>query len=143
DPDQPRLPASLSRNIVTKFLRDQLGYDDGLIMTDDLDMGAILNEVSFENTIQGAIQAGNDMAMICHRVEMVEEAKTHLKGVREAVLDDALKRIERLKKRFVNPADFTLESFESINEDIWKLRVDTLGEEGALKLSEEDGKRSP
>jgi len=30
-------------------------------MTDDLDMGAILNEVNFEQAIQGAVKAGNDL----------------------------------------------------------------------------------
>ena len=42
-------------------------------MTDDLDMGAILNEVTFEQTIQEAMKAGNDIVMICHRIEMVNK----------------------------------------------------------------------
>ncbi|MEI4896869.1 glycoside hydrolase family 3 N-terminal domain-containing protein, partial [Klebsiella pneumoniae] len=40
-------PASLSHRIVTELLRGELGFE-GLIMTDDLDMGAILNEYSFD-----------------------------------------------------------------------------------------------
>ena len=43
-------PASLSRQIVTDLLRDEFHFD-GLIMTDDLDMGAILNEYGLEETI--------------------------------------------------------------------------------------------
>ena len=43
--------ASLSRRIVTDLLREELGFE-GLIMTDDLDMGAILNEYGFEETIR-------------------------------------------------------------------------------------------
>ena len=65
--------ASLSRRVVTDLLRDELGFE-GLIMTDDLDMGAILNEYGFEETIRRAIGAGNDLAMICHRVSAIEEA---------------------------------------------------------------------
>src|SRR5262249_972466 len=65
--DPQKTPASLSRTIVTGLLREELGFD-GLIMTDDLDMGAILNEYSLEETIRLAINAGNDLAMICHRV---------------------------------------------------------------------------
>lgn len=42
DPDSPGLPGSMSHNLITGLLRNQLGYE-GLIMTDDLDMGAILN----------------------------------------------------------------------------------------------------
>src|SRR5438874_4570958 len=52
-------PASLSREIVTNLLREEFHYD-GLIMTDDLDMGAILNEYGLEETIRLAIEAGND-----------------------------------------------------------------------------------
>lgn len=142
DPEK-RWPSSLSHAIVTRFLRWQLGFDDGLVLTDDLDMGAILNEVTFEQTIQKAIQAGNDLCMICHRVEMVEQAKEHLKGVDEPVLDDALRRVERAKKRLVRPDAWSREAFDSLNQEIWGLRVATLGEEGAARLSVEDGKRSP
>lgn len=138
-----RWPSSLSHAIVTQFLRWQLGFDDGLVMTDDLDMGAILNEVSFEETIRTAVTAGNDLCMICHRVEMVESAREHLKSVPETALDDALRRIERTKKRLVRPDAWSMESFDALNRDIWDLRVETLGEEQAAHLSVEDGKRSP
>jgi beta-N-acetylhexosaminidase len=142
DPDRGRWPASLSYNIVTKLLRHQYGFD-GLAMTDDLDMGAILNEVTFEQAIQEAVRAGNDLVMICHRVEMVELARQHLEGVEEPILHDALVRIEKTKKRLVKPDPFDLDRFAAINRDIWQLRVDTLGEDKAKVLSVEDGKRSP
>jgi beta-N-acetylhexosaminidase len=133
----------LSRNIIQGFLRDQLGFDDGLVMTDDLDMGAILNEVTFEQAIQEAVRAGNDLVMICHRIEMVEQAHVHLQGLEHTVLDDALRRIERAKKRMAEPDPWSRSRFDKLNEDVWKLRVDTLGEEKASVLSVEDGKRSP
>jgi beta-N-acetylhexosaminidase len=142
DPDRGRWPASLSHNIVTKLLRHQYAFD-GLAMTDDLDMGAILNEVTFEQAIQEAVRAGNDLVMICHRVEMVELARQHLEGVEEPAIHDALVRIEKTKKRLVAPDKFDLDRFAAINRDIWQLRVDTLGEEAAKNLSVEDGKRSP
>lgn len=142
DPDK-RWPSSLSHAVVTRFLRWQLGFDDGLVMTDDLDMGAILNEVSFEETIRAAVTAGNDLCMICHRVEMVEQAKEHLKGVEEPQLDDALRRVEKAKKKLVRPDAWSRDVFDGLNKDIWDLRVATLGEERAAQLSVEDGKRSP
>ena len=142
DPDR-RWPSSLSRKIVTEFLRWQLGFDNGLVMTDDLDMGAILNEVSFEQTIQTAIAAGNDLCMICHRVEMVEQAREHLKGVPTAALHDSLTRVQQFKKRMAPPSAWSMDEFDRINREIWQLRVDTLGEERAAQLSVEDGKRSP
>lgn len=142
DPDRGRWPASLSHNIVTRLLRDQLGFD-GLAMTDDLDMGAILNEVTFEQAIQEAVRAGNDLVMICHRLEMVELARQHLEGVEEPVINDALLRIEKTKERLRRPDPFSMERFAAINRDIYALRVATLGEEAAKVLSVEDGKRSP
>ncbi len=69
--DAAKRPASLSRTIVTDLLRREMGFA-GLIMTDDLDMGAILNEFSLEETIRLVIAAGNDLAMICHRVPEIE-----------------------------------------------------------------------
>jgi beta-N-acetylhexosaminidase len=57
DPDG--LPASLSPRI-TAYLRDTLGFQ-GVIVTDDLAMGAIVNEYSFETTLKMAIEAGADM----------------------------------------------------------------------------------
>ena len=142
DADRPRWPASLSENVIGRFLRDQLGYE-GLVMTDDLDMGAILNEVSFEETIRACILAGNDLAMICHRVELVEQAKKHLATLPDPVVYDALLRIEKTKARLAPPCDWSLERFREIDRGIWDLRVDTLGEERARDLSVEDGKRSP
>jgi beta-N-acetylhexosaminidase len=142
DPGRGRWPASLSHNVCTKLLRDQLGFE-GLAMTDDLDMGAILNEVTFEQAIQEAVKAGNDMVMICHRLEMVEEAKRHLEALPAPTVYDALERIDKTKKQLTRPPKFTLDRFAEINEAIWQLRVDTLGEEGASILSAEDGKRSP
>ncbi|MDF1825800.1 MAG: glycoside hydrolase family 3 N-terminal domain-containing protein [Verrucomicrobiales bacterium] len=142
DADRPRWPASLSKNIIGQFLRNQLAYD-GLVMTDDLDMGAILNEVTFEETITACIEAGNDLAMICHRVELVEEAAEVMKTLPNPVVDDALRRIEKTKKKMKPPYAWSLERFREIDSQIWDLRVETLGEERARELSVEDGKRSP
>ncbi len=142
DADRPRWPASLSKNIIGQFLRNQLGYE-GLVMTDDLDMGAILNEVTFEETIRACIEAGNDLAMICHRIDLVEEARTHIEKVPGPILHDALLRIEKTKAKMAPPTKFSLEAFQEIDRQIWDLRVATLGEEGAKVLSVEDGKRSP
>ena len=94
-----------------------------LIMTDDLDMGAILNEVTFEQAIQEAVRAGNDMTMICHRIEMVEQAHRHLADLPHEVLDTALARIERAKLKLVRPDKWSHGRFLAINEEIQELRV--------------------
>jgi beta-N-acetylhexosaminidase len=142
DPENPRLPASLSSNIIQILLRREMRFG-GLVITDDLDMGAILREVTFKEAIQGAIKAGNDMVMICHRLEMVEEAKRHIEALPDKIVYEALKSVETTKKRLSTPSLFSMDRFTEINEAIWKLRVNTLGEECANNLSTEDGKRSP
>src|SRR5215216_7864414 len=52
DPD--RIPASLSKDVVTDLLRGEFGFN-GLAMTDDLDMGAILTGFALEDTIRLAV----------------------------------------------------------------------------------------
>lgn len=134
--------ASLSRRIVTGLLRNELGFK-GLVMTDDLDMGAILNEYNLEQTIHRAIAAGNDLAMICHRVPAIDEALGYLHGLPASELERALRNVTEFKTRLANPARFSETAFAALNAEIWDLRVATLGEEGARERSPEDGKRSP
>ncbi len=134
--------ASLSHRIVTELLRGELGFE-GLVMTDDLDMGAILNEYGFEETIRRAIGAGNDLAMICHRVSAIEEALGYLEMLPADQLERAQSNIARCKANLVAPEEFSESAFASLNAEIWDLRVAVLGEEGAQELSIEDGKRSP
>ena len=143
DPDNKKVPASLSYNAITNTLRGQLGYDNGLVITDDLDMGAILNEFGFEETIQRAILAGNDMVMICHRTEMAQNAFTILDKMPQISITDSLERIYRAKIKISPPTEFNQQSVQEIDEKVWNLRVETLGEELAKEKSLEDGKRSP
>ena len=140
--DADKTPASLSRSIVTELLVSELEFD-GLIMTDDLDMGAIINEVGFRATIERAIHAGNHLAMICHRIHLAEEALAALEKVTPAALDQALDGIFRFKPKLVAPDPFSEERFRALDEEVRELRVATLGAEKAALRSPEDGKRSP
>src|SRR3954469_24183437 len=72
--DAEKLPASLSPRVIRELLRSELKFD-GLVMTDDLDMGAIYNEYGLQETIRMALAAGNDLAMICHRIDAIGEAR--------------------------------------------------------------------
>jgi beta-N-acetylhexosaminidase len=136
------LPASLSHRIVTGLLREELGFA-GLIMTDDLDMGAILNHYSLDRTIRLAIGAGNDLAMICHRVEALRDARGILDRLPAAELDRALHSVASFKKRMAPPEVFSEEAFRLRDAEVYQLRVKTLGPELAARRSAEDGKRSP
>lgn len=55
-------PASLSNKTLTGLLRDSLGFD-GLIITDGMFMGAISNNYSFDEAVELAINAGNDILL--------------------------------------------------------------------------------
>lgn len=141
------VPTSLSRRIITDLLRGEQGFR-GLVMTDDLDMGAILNpygtgDSGLAEVIRLAITAGNDIAMICHRVEMVEKAHEALQSVAPAELERALANVAAFKARMTAPDPWDEDEFRRRDAEVWDLRVTTLGPERAAQRSPEDGKRSP
>ncbi len=142
DPDGPR-PASLSGNVIHGLLRDELDFR-GLVMTDDLDMGAILNGYGLEETLHLALAAGADQTMICHRVEQLENARACIDRAPQAHLDRALTAIATAKTRLSPPEPmFSDEAFRQIDAEVWDLRVEVMGEEAAGQRAPEDGKRSP
>ncbi len=140
--ESENIPTSLSKKVITGLLRQELGFE-GLVMTDDLDMGAILNHHGLEETIRLAVMAGNDLAMICHRVACVEEAHGHLERVPRADLDRALENVAHFKARMVRADVWDEVEFRRRDAQVRQLRGDTLGEEFADQRSAEDGKRSP
>src|SRR3954453_7108101 len=121
-----KVPASLSQRIVGELLRKEMGFD-GLIMTDDLDMGAIVNEYSLEDTIRLTIAAGNDLAMICHRVAEIDKARQVIEKLPRKQIDHALASVARFKKNLVPPHRFSDAAFSRINQEICELRVAVLG----------------
>jgi beta-N-acetylhexosaminidase len=140
--DPEKTPASLSRSIVTDLLASEFDFN-GLIMTDDLDMGAITNEARFTATMERAMLAGNHLAMICHRVHLIEEACAALEKVERAAIDRALGGVDRFKQKMAAPEPFSEERFRALDRKVWELRVATLGAEVAALRSPDDGKRSP
>ena len=63
-------PASLNYNIVTKLLRDELGFKH-LVITDDLEMGAIARHCEIDQAAVRAFLAGEDMLLICATPEKI------------------------------------------------------------------------
>jgi beta-N-acetylhexosaminidase len=57
-------PASISPRIVSNLLRQELGYKH-LVVTDDLEMGAIAKHTEIEDAVVRAFHAGEDMLLIC------------------------------------------------------------------------------
>lgn len=67
--DDSKLPATLSKKIMTDYLRGQLGFD-GVIFSDDMQMKAISDQFGFEKSIQMAINAGVDVLMFSNHIPM-------------------------------------------------------------------------
>ncbi len=98
-----KLPATLSRAIITGLLREKIGYD-GVIISDDLLMDAISQHYSIEESVERAINAGVDILLICSTDEKLVSDTVSLisnlvkKGhISEQQIDRAYRRIQRLK----------------------------------------------
>src|SRR4030095_1152927 len=63
-------PASLSYNIVTTLLREELGYQH-LVVTDDLEMDAIARHCDIDAASIRAFLAGEDMMLICAHPDVI------------------------------------------------------------------------
>jgi beta-N-acetylhexosaminidase len=69
DPDRP---ATFSAKVVGR-LRSALG-PDGLILSDDLEMGAVVKNLGIGEAAVAALEAGHDMVLVCRRPEAIAEA---------------------------------------------------------------------
>lgn len=95
-------PASLSSKIMTDLLRNELGYK-GIIITDDMEMGAVANHNDFRSIGVKAVKAGVDIVLVCHEYEHQQEVYL---GLLDAVnsgeisqerIDGSVKRIIKVK----------------------------------------------
>ncbi len=68
-----RMPASLSKVWITSLLRKRIGYRD-LIVSDDLEMGAVLSAAPVGEAAVESIRAGCDLCLVCHHEEYVMQA---------------------------------------------------------------------
>lgn len=92
-------PASLSPEVIRGFLRGQLGFDYHLVLTDDLDMGAIASRYGRGNDARMAIEAGNDLSMICHRTTTAPDAAKAIATLPARIRDEAEERVHRFRKK--------------------------------------------
>jgi beta-N-acetylhexosaminidase len=102
----PDWPASLSKTIADDLLRKEMRYD-GVVMTDDLDMGAIAKHYDLKTAIQQILSADIDMTLICHAGPNIENAFKEILEVQgrsqtmKAKGVKSIERIMRLKKRYL------------------------------------------
>jgi beta-N-acetylhexosaminidase len=123
-------PATVSRRIVTELLRNEFGFE-GLIMTDDLDMGAILTAYRLDDTIRLCLEAGNDIMMLCHRVPEIETVLRILGTLPSDQIERAQQHVGKFKKNLSPTQKFSESAFQEINAEIADLRNAVVGEEEA------------
>ncbi|MBU2550179.1 MAG: beta-N-acetylhexosaminidase [Proteobacteria bacterium] len=106
DPDRP---ATFSPAIQTDYLRRELGFD-GLVLTDDMEMGAMVKHYAMGRAAVDAVRAGSDLVLICHRMDRAVEARRALiEAARKAEistrrLEETSERLERARARLEEPA---------------------------------------
>jgi beta-N-acetylhexosaminidase len=119
-------PASLNYNIVTKLLRKELGYKH-LVVTDDLEMGAIARHYEMGDAVVRAALAGEDMLLICATPEKIRRGhEALLEASQHGRLPDdrrqqSLQRIARTKAIIEDPLPLDLDRFKELSDEIAKL----------------------
>lgn len=105
-----RIPATMSRAVITGLLRNKLGYQ-GLVVSDSMEMAAIHKYYGISQGVLSAFQAGVDIVLISHSMEQAREA---ILAVEEAVargdlqmdaVEEAVERILSCKAILAEPGE--------------------------------------
>lgn len=116
----PEWPATLSKIFINDILRKELRFRD-LVITDDLDMGALRKKYSVDTIATQALKAGNNMLLYCNEpeshivgLEAVRKAVRD-KAISEATIDESYNKIIDIKKaNFLNFAPLPLADVKEI-----------------------------
>ncbi|HEX8284802.1 MAG TPA: glycoside hydrolase family 3 N-terminal domain-containing protein [Pyrinomonadaceae bacterium] len=136
-----QFPATISGNVTTRLLRRILKFD-GLVITDDMEMGAVVQTLTVPEACLRAIEAGSDMVLICEREENVVAARDELvRAVREQRLSArslaaAGRRMKWALKLTGEPESFDAEEFDAVSRQLKVLKQE-------LRSAEETGEYSP
>lgn len=107
--DQKR-PATMSPAILNTLLRGKMGFD-GLVITDDLEMGAIAKHWGVVEGALASFEAGSDILLICKDQKSVLDSLNLLRRrlLRGEIpferLNQSLERIEKVRSRFLGHKD--------------------------------------
>ena len=95
-------PVSLSKPIITDWLRKELGFE-GVVITDDIEVGAAVAGISIEDYAVRTINAGSDMIIVCKHAKHIKDVHDALTQavengtISEARLDESVRRIMLMK----------------------------------------------
>ncbi len=98
-------PSTRSKDIITYLLRKEMGFE-GVIISDDLTMGAIIENYTLEGATLKFLQSGGDIALICHGTDdfksIFEYIKIKVKNEEIPIedIDNKVYRILKLKKKY-------------------------------------------
>jgi beta-N-acetylhexosaminidase len=121
-------PASVNYAIVTELLREELGYQY-LVVTDDMEMGAIARHYEIEDAAVKAFMAGEDMLLICADPDKIRRGyRSLLSAAKDGRLPQSriqasLRRIEATKSITAQPNPLDLDRFHALAEEINKLNA--------------------
>jgi len=96
----PQWPASLSLQIAKNLLRKQMQFN-GLVLTDDLDMGAITKHYDIQTAVHQILAADIDLTLICHKGPSIEIAFEEMaKEITDApaIKASGMESVERIMK---------------------------------------------
>jgi beta-N-acetylhexosaminidase len=122
------LPSSLSFNFTTKLLREHLGFD-GLALTDDLEMGAILKNYGIGEACKMAVKAGQDLLLICNDANAIREGFSAVLSavksgeIEETRVNNSLQRIASVKNLMQSPLDFDKDRLGELSNEISDLKA--------------------
>jgi beta-N-acetylhexosaminidase len=139
--EQHQMPATISGNVVMRLLRRALKFD-GLVITDDMEMGAVVQTLSVAEASLRAIEAGSDMVLICeHEANFVATRDLIVASVQEgripaSLLDHANARIERVLQLAGAAEGFDADDFAVAARAIAELKT-------ALKAADTTGQYAP
>src|SRR5918911_4226457 len=117
------VPASINYEIITRLLREELGFQ-GLVVTDDMEMGAIARHYQIEDAVRLGIEAGENMLLICARPELIRRGYHSLlqaardRQLSEERIDASLRHIAAFKARTQPPLPFDAAHFTQLSDEI-------------------------
>jgi len=120
------LPSSLSGRVISGLLRDELGFN-GLVITDDLEMGAIIKNFGIEDACVMAIEAGADMLAICADPERIYAGygavlrSVKSGGITEDRIEQSLDRIAAARSLLKEPLPFDSQRLAELSDSIQRL----------------------
>ena len=120
-------PASMSKAVITGVLRESLNFS-GVVITDDMTMGAIMKYYEIGDAAVKSINAGSDIILVCHgynnELKVINSLKAAVLSnvIKESRLDESVYRVLKLKEKF-NITNVTIDSVNtsSINNKIQNL----------------------